>query len=79
MQYQQSVSNIVAKRGNSSEMNKWRDAGVDPELLYDVEPAVQPLTDTERLHPHVAEWDGTLLAREAARQGLVNTVKLEQV
>lgn len=77
MHYHESVTNTVAKRGNGSEMSKWRDAGVDPELLYDVVP-LSDVRSADKLAPNVAEWDKTLLAREAARQSLVTTVTVEQ-
>jgi hypothetical protein len=33
MNYHQDPTNLAAKRASSAEMNRWRDQGVDPELL----------------------------------------------
>lgn len=67
MNFQQSISNTVAKRGHSSELKKWRDAGVDPELLYNVEAATQPAPAN------------TALSAEAGRQALAANVVLEEL
>jgi hypothetical protein len=33
MYHEQSVTNLIAKGASAAELNKWRDAQVDPELL----------------------------------------------
>ncbi|MDL2342171.1 MAG: hypothetical protein QFB87_03790 [Patescibacteria group bacterium] len=39
MHFQQTVTNTVAKRASSGEITKWRDSGIDPELLSAPQPA----------------------------------------
>ena len=45
MNYHQDPTNLAAKRASSAEMNRWRDQGVDPELLQPVSRAVLQSAD----------------------------------
>ena len=46
-QPQQAFTNTVAKRASSGELNRWRDSGVDPELLRTLTPAVAAVVTLE--------------------------------
>ena len=49
-QPQQAVTNSVAKRASSSEPNRWRNAGVDPELLQAIMPLVASVVSLKPLN-----------------------------
>lgn len=75
MQPHQSFENTYIKRADSAELNRWRDAGVDPELL---QPPVLPINSLKsRLSPAVAEWDKTLSARVLGASVAHDTLNLE--
>ena len=70
MEFHQAVTNTVGKRGSSAEFSRWRDSGVDPELLQSTVPVLEIPATEARLTPKVEAFDNELsrlVAQAAAR------------